>query len=106
MDRGTTLYLWSDKQYLGNYYIPHKHYEILDDFKQMIKERRQVPSNFLAKYQLSQYEIDFYWKYFGEFISFNSDLPITFSTLTSNTFNRMLLNIRRPQKLDHRYSLS
>lgn len=33
MDLGTTLYLWDDKNFISCYYIPHKHYEILEAFK-------------------------------------------------------------------------
>ncbi|CAD8078842.1 unnamed protein product [Paramecium sonneborni] len=111
MNIGSTLYFWSSKQFLGSYFIPHKHYEILDTVKKMFKERKfinqqQSPYSFLSDYDLNSSEIEFYKKYINRILRDNSS-GYTFSTLTSIIFNAILIGQENQHnKFEQRYPLS
>ncbi|CAD8073839.1 unnamed protein product [Paramecium sonneborni] len=108
MNRGSTIYLWSQEQFLGCYFIGHKHYEILETVKRMLIDKRNIqgPFTFLGEYDLSRDETQFYKKYIQRILQENQQ-DQTFSNLTSIIFNNILHDqFKFNFKFENRYPLS
>ncbi|CAD8061710.1 unnamed protein product [Paramecium primaurelia] len=112
--KGKTIYFWKDDKYLGNCYIPSKHFEILRQIKIYINNSKSnfymnQPPNFLSSFNLNQQEYEFYLKCLNLMFSipFNQRKSYNFlqlSTLVFNCVHKKLTNI--PQKLDYELSLA
>ncbi|CAD8062437.1 unnamed protein product [Paramecium primaurelia] len=109
MNQGSTIYFWNSKQYLGSYFISHKHYEILETVKRIFIERKNKlsPLAFLSEYDLNNNEIQFYKNYINRILQETNKMDLTFSTLTSIIFNSILIGSEKQfHKPGNRYPLS
>ncbi|CAD8156557.1 unnamed protein product [Paramecium octaurelia] len=108
MNQGSTIYFWNSKQYLGSYFIPHKHYEILETVKRIFTDRKikSNPFMFLSEYNLNIQDLEFYKNYINRILQEQNQAELTFSTLTSIIFNNILRGPEKQQKLNNRYPLS
>ncbi|CAK71956.1 unnamed protein product (macronuclear) [Paramecium tetraurelia] len=109
MNQGSTIYFWNSKQYLGSYFIPHKHYEILENVKRMLMDwkNKSNPFTFLNEYNLNNQDLDFYKNYINRILHEQNQPQLTFSTLTSIIFNSILSGSEKTTyKQNNRYPLS
>ncbi|CAD8150035.1 unnamed protein product [Paramecium octaurelia] len=112
--KGKTIYFWKDDKYLGNCYIPSKHFEILRQIKNYIQNPKSNffeddPPKFLSQYNLKQSEYEFYFKCIKLMFSipFNARVDQSFNNFSTTVFNCIHKKITRiPKRQDYQFTLA
>ncbi|CAK69927.1 unnamed protein product (macronuclear) [Paramecium tetraurelia] len=112
--KGKTIYFWKDDKYLGNCYIPSKHFEVLRQIKIYVNNQNSNffednPPKFLSQYNLNQQEYKFYFKCIKLMFSipFNARVDYSFINLSTTVFNCVHKRITRiPKRQDYQYTLA
>ncbi|CAD8168650.1 unnamed protein product [Paramecium pentaurelia] len=112
--RGKTIYFWKDDKYLGNCYIPSKHFLILKEIKTQVfnskfNSLQKESNNFLQQFNLNQLEYEFYQKCLNFILSipYNKRSNYSFMQLSNIVFNCIHKQLDYiPQKLDQQITLA
>ncbi|CAK80431.1 unnamed protein product (macronuclear) [Paramecium tetraurelia] len=112
--KGKTLYFWKNDKYLGNCYIPSKHFEILREIKTLVfgpqnASPQRRPGKLFSQFTLNQLEYEFYEKCLNFMlgIPYNKRSNFSFMQLSNITFNCVHKNLDYiPQRCDQQITLA
>ncbi|CAD8081557.1 unnamed protein product [Paramecium sonneborni] len=106
--QGKTIYFWKDNIYLGNCFIPSKHFEILRFIKKSLLNSKQIDDQ-LSQFNLNKTEYDFYQKFIKLILSLPNHQRSNYSFLNQSNivFTCIYNNLDFvPQKLDEEFTLT
>ncbi|CAD8080134.1 unnamed protein product [Paramecium sonneborni] len=112
--QGKTIYFWKDNNYLGNCFIPSKHFELLKKMKKLLihskfQENQRDSNSLLQQFKLNEVEYDFYQKFLNIMFSIpnkqrNSQNFYNLSNMVFTCIYKKLDYV--PQKQDQKVTLA